>query len=71
MVIIERCPETHIVSIVKEGGEKVDLMPDEAAAIQQAGSDTAAIRTLVAACNKAFAEGLTEDELNEIAARFA
>jgi len=65
---VERCPETGIGSIVKEGAGKVDLMPDEVLAIQQMGDNTEEIRAVIAESNRSFAESLTAEELAEIAA---
>ena len=70
-VTVERCPETGIASIVKAGSGKVDLMPDEASALQQAAGDPAAVRAAIAECNQAFADALTDDDIQAIAARFA
>ena len=47
-VDVELCPETGICSIVRAGGTKTDLMPDEVQALRESGNDLAKIREVVA-----------------------
>ena len=69
-LIISRCPETVICSIVKENGTKVDLIPTEVAELKRAGGDPEKIRAVVAESDSQFAGALDADEINEIAASF-
>ena len=64
-LIVEQCPETGICSLVREAGGKVDLLPDEVAALQEAGSVEDA-RAILAAGNPAFADELTAAEFAQI-----
>ena len=66
-VDIELCPETGICSIVRSGGTKTDLMPDEVQALREAGNDLAKIQQVVAGADETFAKSLTETELRQIA----
>lgn len=59
------CPETGICSILK-GGFKVDLMPDEAGAIREAGRDPAKIREIIAQCDSSFGDFLSPEDLAKI-----
>ncbi len=70
-VDVELCPETGICSIVRAGGTKTDLMPDEVQALRESGNDLAKIREVVAGADGAFAEELTEAELRQIAVSVA
>lgn len=63
---VELCPETGICSIVKANGTKIDLMPDEATELQQAGSP-AALRAVLADVDAKFAAQLDDDELRQLA----
>jgi len=66
-LIVEVCPETGICSILKsDGSGKVDLMPDEAAAIRAAGGDAATIREVIFACDPSFADALAADQIGQI-----
>ena len=65
-LVVEVCPETGICSILRQDGRKVDLMPDEAAAIRDAAGDAAKIRTAIAGCDSEFAESLKDDEIAQI-----
>lgn len=62
---VELCPETGICSIIKADGRKIDLMPDEVAAVRDAASDPDAVRTTLAEIDATFAGKL---DLAEIAA---
>jgi hypothetical protein len=65
---IERCPETGICSIIRADNTKVDLMPDEVAAIAAAGGADA-VRAVVGGSDEAFAAKLTPAELAQISSR--
>ncbi len=65
-VTIEKCPETGICSIVKEGGQKVDLMPDEAEQLKTATGDASKAREIIKQIDSSFAEDLIIEELNDI-----
>ena len=66
---IERCPETGICSIVRADNTKVDLMPDEVAAITAAAGQAEAVRAIVGGSDEAFAAKLSPAELAQIAKR--
>ena len=66
-LIIEQCPETGICSIIKENGDKVDLMPGEAAEIRDAAGDTEKIKAAICEADMSFAGELDADELSKIA----
>ena len=66
---IERCPETGICSIVRADNTKVDLMPDEVAAIAAAAGKPDAVRAIVGGSDEAFAAALNPAELAQIASR--
>ena len=68
---IERCPETGICSIVRVDNTKVDLMPDEVAAIRAAAGQADAVRAIVGASDEAFAARLSSAEIAQIAKRLA
>ena len=70
-VRIELCPETGICSIVKDDASKVDLMPEEVAAIRNAGGDVAAIKAVVAECDASFAEALADNEMSAIVGKLS
>jgi hypothetical protein len=70
-VRIELCPETGICSVVKDDGNKIDLMPNEVAAIRAAGGDAAAIKTVVAECDATFAEALEDGEIQAIVGKLS
>jgi len=67
---IELCPETGICSIGRGSTEKVDLMPDEVDALREAGGDAARIKAILAEADSAFAEGLSEEDVNKLAEQF-
>jgi hypothetical protein len=66
---IELCPETGICSIVKEGGKKIDLMPDEVAGLREVSGDPEGIKKMIAEVDDAFAEALSQDEISQISGR--
>ena len=63
---IERCPETGICSIVRADNTKVDLMPDEVAAIAAAAGKPDAVRAVVGGADDSFAAKLSPAELAQI-----
>jgi len=65
-VQVHLCPETGICTILKDGGVKVDLMPDEAQAIRRADGDADAIRKVISQSDGGFAEALDQEELDTI-----
>ena len=65
---LELCPETGICSIIK-ADQKVDLMPDEVAALREAGTDRAKIAAVVAASDSGFAGALSDADASQIAAQ--
>ena len=67
-LVVEVCPESGMCSIVRNSAGKADLMPDEVAALREAGKDVEKIRTIIAASDTAFAASLSEKELRDIAA---
>ena len=67
-VIVEVCPETGICSIVRDSGQKIDLMPDEVTQLRNA-DNAAAAQTMLADIDPAFAAALDADTLSDIRAR--
>ena len=65
-ITVEKCPETGICSIVKEGGLKVDLMPDEGEQLKAAVGDISKAREIIKQSDSSFADSLTPEELNDI-----
>lgn len=63
---VERCPETGICSILKSGGAKIDLMPDEAQQLLQVRNNPAKLRELLADVDPAFAQALSDEEVARI-----
>jgi hypothetical protein len=68
---IERCPETGICSLVRADNSKVDLMPDEVAAIAAAAGKPEAVRAVVDGADAGFAAKLSPAELAQIAKQLA
>ncbi len=66
-VRVELCPETGICSVIKEGNQKVDLMPQEVDSIREAGGNADGIKRVIAECDSTFAESLDEAEMRDIA----
>ena len=64
---IEMCPETGICSILKPDGAKIDLMPDEATAVQDASGKPEEIKKLLAEVDPNFADSLDKDDLARLA----
>ena len=67
---VELCPETGICSIIK-ADRKVDLLPDEVAALRDAGADRAKIAAALAASDSGFAAALSDADVSQIAAQLA
>lgn len=66
-VIVEMCPETGICSLVKEGGEKTDLMPFEVDELKAlSANDVEKIKDLIAQGNAQFAKNLTPQDIQQI-----
>lgn len=63
---IELCPETGICSIVRPDSTKVDLMPDEVAAIRESSEGIEGIRRVIGDCDDGFASRLGAAELAQI-----
>lgn len=66
---VELCPETGICSLLRKGGAKMDLMPDEVEALRQAAGDAGALRRALAEVDEAFAKSLSSEELASLAQR--
>ena len=67
---IQNCPETGICSIVRADGQKVDLMPDEAADLKAANSPEQ-IKQVLSSVDSAFAENLAPDELEQLSSELS
>ena len=63
---ISVCSETGICSIIRNSTSKIDLMPTEAQTIREAVGDKNAVRAVIAECDAAFAESLTDAELEKL-----
>jgi len=63
---IQICPETGICSIIKENGNKIDLMPFEVEQIKEAGGSQDAIKQAIAEIDSDFAEELDSGEINQV-----
>ncbi len=68
---VELGPETGICSILKEGAGKVDLVPDEVAAIREAAGDAEKIRAVLAEAESDFAAALASEDLGEIGSKLS
>lgn len=68
-ITVEKCPETGICSILKEGGLKVDLMPDESEQLKNAAGDASKAKDIIEQADSSFAQSLTTEELNDILAK--
>lgn len=68
---IEICPETGIGSILRDNGNKVDLMPAEMKQLRQASGHPERQRAVLAEIDEQFAAGLTPAELKQIDDRLA
>jgi len=63
---IQLCPETGICSIIKQGGNKIDLIPDEVSQVRAASGKPDAIRQALAQIDPDFAEGLDSEEIDQV-----
>ena len=70
-ITVEKCPETGICSILKEGGLKVDLMPDEGEQLKNAAGDASKARDIIEQADSSFAQNITTEELNDILAELS
>ena len=68
-ITVERCPETGICSIVKNGGGKIDLLPDETEQLLRVRSSPGKLREFLADADPAFAKSLSDNEVAWIGAR--
>ncbi|MCP4456248.1 MAG: hypothetical protein GY809_32725, partial [Planctomycetes bacterium] len=60
------CPETGICSILKQDGNKIDLISDEVSQVQEASGNPDAIRRVLSQIDPAFAAGLDEEEIAKL-----
>ena len=66
-IIVEKCPETGICSLVKGGGNKTDLMPFEVDELKKLSvDDVEKIREVIGQGNEAFAKSLSPEEIKRI-----
>ncbi len=65
-LLISVCPETGICTIARSTTDKVDLMPDEVAAIRDAEGNAAEIASVIAECDTTFAAALSGDDMAQI-----
>jgi hypothetical protein len=63
---IEVCSETGICSIIRDGSNKVDLMPFEVDEIRNAGADADTVRKVVGECDYDFATALDDEAIEAI-----
>ncbi len=63
---IELCPETGICSIVKDSGQKIDLMPTEVDQLRQSANNPKKSKDLIAQIDQKFSETLNPQELTQI-----
>jgi hypothetical protein len=63
---VQLCPETGICSIIKEDGQKVDLMPDEVTQLRQA-TDGESVKQVLGEIDGSFAEGLDAEQTSFLA----
>jgi len=66
---VEKCPETGICSIIKEDGQKVDLISPEVTQLQDAAGDEAKVKEVLSAISGNFATSLTAEEVKALAAK--
>ena len=64
---IQKCPETGICSVIKEDKTKIDMMPDEVAQLRQASGDSEKSKAILGQIDAAFADGLDNEELSQLA----
>ena len=63
---IQHCPETGICSIIKENGNKIDLMPFEVNQLREAVNDPQKIKAVLADVDKDFSDGLDNEEIAQL-----
>lgn len=68
-VQVELCPETGICSILKDGAGKVDLMPDEVAALRDAHGDAEVIKSRIGEVDSSFSVQLSVTDVASIAGK--
>lgn len=68
---IELCPETGLCSLVKGATNKIDLLPFEVEALKAAGTDLVKLRQVIDESDSAFAKGMTDQELLQLANQLA
>ncbi len=66
---LELCPETGICSIIKADGKKIDLMPDEVAAVRGAAKNPESVRATLAEIDADFAVNLDLAEIAQVSGR--
>ena len=63
---IQMCSETGICSILKQDGNKIDLISDEVSQVQEASGNPDAIRQVLSQIDPAFAAGLDAEEIAKL-----
>ena len=66
-LIVERCPETGICSIVKDDETKIDLISDEVESLRRAAGHPESLRKVLAEVDADFAAQLGTEELDQLA----
>ena len=64
---IEMCPETGICSIRNDQGGKIDIIGPEVDQLRAASDNPAKLKELLAEVDASFSEGLTDEELAQLA----
>ncbi len=64
---IELCPETGLCSIVKDDGNKVDLIPAEVSQLKEGAGEEGKVKAVLGEIDDDFADGLSVEEIAEIA----
>jgi hypothetical protein len=60
---VQMCPETGICSIIKPGGDKIDLISSEVSQVREASGEPDAIRQVLSQIDPGFAAGLDSEEI--------
>ncbi len=63
---IQMCPETGICSIIKQDGDKIDIISNEVNQVREASGDPDAIRQVLSQIDPAFAAGLDAEEIDKL-----
>ncbi len=63
---IQVCSETAMCSIIKEDGNKIDLMPDEVEQLRQASGDSQKQKEILGNVDASFSDGLATEELDQL-----